>query len=163
MTRHRDKADFWIPMAGLFEIAKDAFFEDFRAQLEQTEFADIRPTHGCVFRFVRGSGMRLTVLAEMAGMTKQSVGEIVDDLEARGYVKRVPDPDDKRAKIICLTDRGERAQTTGLALFAKVEKQWATRYGTERIAQVRELLDEVAANEAPEAAPEPALAHSAAP
>jgi DNA-binding MarR family transcriptional regulator len=141
-------------MAGLFEIAKDAFFEDFRAELDQTEFADIRPTHGCVFRFVKGGGLRLTVLAEMAGMTKQSVGEIVDDLEARGYVKRIPDPEDKRAKIICLTERGERAQATGLALFAKVEKQWAKRYGAERIAAVRELLEEVAANEAPAAAPE---------
>jgi DNA-binding MarR family transcriptional regulator len=163
MTRDSHKADFWIPMAGLFEIAKDAFFEDFRAELEQTEFADIRPTHGCVFRFVKGDGKRLTDVAELAGMTKQSVGEIVDDLATRGYVKRIPDPDDKRAKIICLTERGERAQATGLALFAKVEKQWAKRYGAERIAQVRELLEEIAANEAPEAAPELALAHSAAP
>jgi len=154
MSRDRNKTDFWIPMAGLFEIAKDAFFEDFRAELEQTEFADIRPTHGCVFRFVKGDCKRLTDVAELAGMTKQSVGEIVDDLVARGYVKRIPDPDDKRAKIICLTDRGARAQATGLALFAKVEKQWAKRYGAERIAQVRELLEEVAANEAPTAAPE---------
>jgi len=146
--------DFWIPMAGLFDIAKEAFFEDFREELEQTEFGDIRPTHGCVFRFVRGPGMRLTGLAEMAGMTKQSIGEIVDDLEARGYVKRIPDPEDKRAKLICLTERGERAQETGLALFSKVEEQWAKRYGAKRIAQLRELLEEIAANEAPAAAPE---------
>jgi DNA-binding MarR family transcriptional regulator len=158
MTRGPQNNDFWIPMAGLFEIAKDAFFEDFREELEQTEFADLRPTHGCVFRFVRGPGMRLTVLAEMAGMTKQSVGEVVDDLAARGYVKRIPDPEDKRAKLICLTERGERAQATGLALFAKVEKQWAERYGAKRIAQLRELLEEIAANEAPAAAPE--LAHA---
>jgi DNA-binding MarR family transcriptional regulator len=158
MTRAPDSNDFWIPMAGLFEIAKDAFFEDFREELEQTEFGDIRPTHGCIFRFVRGPGMRLTVLAEMAGMTKQSVGEIVDDLVARGYVKRIPDPEDKRAKLICLTERGERAQATGLALFSKVEKQWAERYGAERIAQLRELLEEFAANEAPASAPE--LAHA---
>jgi len=150
--------DFWIPMAGLFEIAKDAFFEDFREELEQTEFGEIRPTHGCVFRFVRGPGMRLTALAEMAGMTKQSVGEVVDDLVARGYVKRIPDPEDKRAKLICLTERGERAQATGLAFFAKVEKEWAKRYGAERIEQLRELLEEIAANEAPAAAPE--LAHA---
>jgi DNA-binding MarR family transcriptional regulator len=148
------KHDFWIPMAGLFDIAHQAFFEDFRAELEQTEFADIRPTHGCVFRFVGGEGMRLTGLAEMAGMTKQSVGEIVDDLVARGYVKRVPDPEDKRAKLICLTERGERAQATGLALFAKVEKQWAERYGAERIKRLRELLEEIAAHEAPTAVPE---------
>jgi DNA-binding MarR family transcriptional regulator len=157
MTRGPRNNDFWIPMAGLFEIAKDAFFQDFREELEQTEFRDLRPTHGCVFRFVRGPGMRLTALAEMAGMTKQSIGEIVDDLVARGYVKRIPDPEDKRAKLICLTERGERAQATGLALFAKVEKQWAERYGAKRMAQLRELLEEIAANEAPAAAPE--LAH----
>jgi len=158
MSTASENTDFWIPMAGLFEIAKDAFFEDFREELEQTEFGDIRPTHGCIFRFVRGEGMRLTVLAEMAGMTKQSVGEIVDDLVARGYVKRIPDPEDKRAKLICLTERGERAQATGLALFAKVEKRWAERYGERRIAQLRKLLEEIAANEAPNAAPE--LAHA---
>lgn len=154
MTSASKNTDFWIPMAGLFDIAHEAFFEDFRAELEQTEFGDIRPTHGCVFRFVRGEGMRLTVLAEMAGMTKQSVGEVVDDLVARGYVKRIPDPEDKRAKLICLTERGERAQGTGLALFAKVEKQWAERYGTERIQQLRELLEEIVAGEAPTAVPE---------
>lgn len=158
MTSASENTDFWIPMAGLFEIAKDAFFEDFRDELEQTEFGEIRPTHGCVFRFVRGEGMRLTALANLAGMTKQSVGEVVDDLVARGYVKRIPDPEDKRAKLICLTERGERAQATGLALFAKVEEQWKERYGAERIQQLRKLLEEIAANEAPAAAPE--LAHA---
>src|SRR6201989_1960355 len=132
MSPTPENTDFWSPMAGLFEIAKDAFFEDFRDELERTEFGDIRPTHGCVFRFVRGEGMRLTVLAQMAGMTKQSVGEVVDDLVARGYVKRIPDPEDKRAKLICLTERGERAQATGLALFARVEEQWEERYGERR-------------------------------
>lgn len=158
MTRAPDNTDFWIPMAGLFEIAKDAFFEDFREELEQTEFGDIRPTHGCVFRFVGGSGMRLTLLAEMAGMTKQSVGEVVDDLVARGYVKRIADPEDKRAKLICLTARGERAQATGRELFAKVEEQWKERYGERRLQQLRKLLEEIAATEAPSAAPE--LAHA---
>jgi DNA-binding MarR family transcriptional regulator len=158
MTRAPDNPDFWIPMAGLFEIAKDAFFEDFREELERTEFADLRPTHGCVFRFVRDPGLRLTVLAEMAGMTKQSVGEIVDDLVARGYVKRIADPEDKRAKLICLTERGERAQATGRALFAKVEEQWSERYGERRIQQLRKLMEEIAATEAPAAAPE--LAHA---
>lgn len=146
-----------IPLTGLLDIAFDAMIAEFRGELEQTEFRDIRPTHGCVFRYVQGEGMRLTEIAERADMTKQSVGEIVDDLAARGYVKRVPDPNDRRAKLICLTERGEEAQTFGLRLFAKVEKRWAERYGRERIAQLRELLEEIAATEAPFAVPE--LAH----
>jgi DNA-binding MarR family transcriptional regulator len=149
----------WIPLPGLLDIASEALFAEFRAELEQSEFGDIRPTHGCVFRFVQGEGLRLTDIAERAKLTKQSVGEIVDDLVERGYAKRVPAPDDRRAKLICLTERGEAAQAHGRKLFAKVEKRWAERYGAERIAALRELLEEMAAAEEPFAAPE--LAHAA--
>jgi DNA-binding MarR family transcriptional regulator len=148
----------WIPLPGLLDIASEALFAEFRAELERSEFGDIRPTHGCVFRFVQGEGLRLTDIAERAKLTKQSVGEIVDDLVQRGYAKRVPAPDDRRAKLICLTERGEAAQAHGRKLFAKVEKRWAERYGAERIAALRELLEEMAAAEAPFAAPE--LAHA---
>ena len=141
-------------MPGLLDIASEAFFEQFRAELEKSEYGDIRPTHGCVFRFVQGEGLRLTEIAERAKLTKQSVGEIVDDLVERGYAARIPDPDDRRAKLICLTERGEAAQAHGRKLFAKVEKRWAERYGAERIGGLRELLEEIVAAEAPYAVPE---------
>ena len=147
-----------IPLTGLLDIAFDAMIAEFRTELEKSEFKDVRPTHGCVFRYVKGPGLRLTELAERANMTKQSVGEIVDDLAARGYVERVPDPEDRRAKLICLTERGEEAQTYGLQLFAEVERRWAERFGAERIATLRETLEEIAAVEAPFAVPE--LAHA---
>lgn len=151
-----------IPLPGLLDVVSEAMFRDFRAELEQSEYGDIRPTHGCVFRYVQGDGLRLTEIAERANMTKQSVGEIVDDLAGRGYVQRIPDPDDRRAKLICLTERGESAQAHGRRLFAKVEKRWAERYGAERIAALRELLEEIAAREAPFAVPEIAHAEPAA-
>jgi DNA-binding MarR family transcriptional regulator len=154
MNPAANKAAARIPLSGLFGVALDAVLEDFREELQKTEFNDLRPTHGCVFRFVKEDGMRLTTLAELANMTKQSVGEIVDDLVARGYVKRIPDPADRRAKLICLTQRGEKAQATGFALFAEVEKRWIERYGRERVTQMRELLEEILADEAPAAVPE---------
>lgn len=143
-----------IPLTGLLDVAFEAMIAEFRTELEKSGFRDVRPTHGCVFRYVKGGGLRLTELAERANMTKQSVGEIVDDLAARGYVKRVPDPDDRRAKLICLTERGEEAQAFGFRLFAEVERRWAERYGQDRISALRELLEEIAAVEAPFAVPE---------
>lgn len=143
-----------IPLTGLLEVALESMLAEFRVELERSEFADIRPTHGCVFRFVKGEGMRLTRLAKLASITKQSAGEIVDDLVERGYAKRVPDPADRRAKLICLTERGKEAQTHGFGLFAKVEERWVERYGPDRIAQLRETLEEIAATEAPDAVPE---------
>jgi DNA-binding MarR family transcriptional regulator len=147
-----------LPLPGLLEIVSEAFFNEFREELEQSEFNDIRPTHGCIFRYVQGEGLRLTEIAERANMTKQSVGEIVDDLVARDYVQRIPHPEDRRAKLICLTERGERAQALGRRLFTKVEKRWGQRYGAERIAALRELLEEAAADKAPFAVPELAKA-----
>lgn len=143
-----------LPLHGLLEIVAEAFFGEFRSELERSEFNDIRPTHGCVFRYVEGEGLRLTDIAERANMTKQSIGEIVDDLVARGYVQRIPDPNDRRAKLICLTERGEVAQAYGRGTFAEVEKRWAERYGADRVAGLRELLEEIAVAEAPFAVPE---------
>jgi DNA-binding MarR family transcriptional regulator len=154
MTSDPDKPTARIPLTGLLDVALEAMLAEFRVELEGSEFGDIRPTHGCVFRFVKGEGMRLTRLAELASITKQSAGEIVDDLVERGYAKRVPDPADRRAKLICLTERGKEAQAHGFGLFAEVEERWMERYGRDKIAQLRETLEEVAATEAPDAVPE---------
>jgi len=154
MTSRIESSPGYVPLPGLLDVVKEAMLGEFREELMATGYADIRPTHGCVFRFVRGEGMRLTELAGLAGMTKQSVGELIDDLVALGYVERIPDPADRRAKLICLTERGKHAQGVGFGLFAQVEERWAERYGPERIAELRAFLEELAAKEAPEAVPE---------
>jgi DNA-binding MarR family transcriptional regulator len=139
---------------GLLDTATEAFLAEFRGQLEETGYADLRPTHGCVFRFVRDDGMRLTELATHADMTKQSVGELVDDLVDLGYVERIPDPEDRRAKLIRLTAKGVKAQRVGFGLIDEVEAQWAERFGAQRIADLREILEEIVVELAPQAVPE---------
>lgn len=151
------------PLNGLLEYAFDAIIAEFRGEMEKSEFGDLRPTHGCVFRNMRKRGLRLTEIAERGNMTKQSAGEVVDDLVARGYAERVPDPDDRRAKLVCLTERGEEAQTHGFFLLAEIEKRWGERYGAERVAGLRAMLEEIAAVEAPFAMPVAAEAAPAAP
>jgi DNA-binding MarR family transcriptional regulator len=142
------------PLMGLLDAATEAYLAEFRRELEKAGYEDIRPTHGCVFRFVRENGMRLTELATYAGMTKQSVGELVDDLVDQGYVERTPDPEDRRAKLICLTDKGVEAQRKGFGLIDEVEARWAERFGPERVAALREVLEEIVAEKAPHAVPE---------
>jgi DNA-binding MarR family transcriptional regulator len=139
---------------GLLDAATEAYLEQFRRELEESGYADLRPTHGCVFRFVREDGMRLTELATHADMTKQSVGELVDDLVDLGYVQRVPDPEDRRAKLICLTEKGIQAQRVGFGLIDEIEDRWAERFGSERIGDLREILEQIVMDFAPHAAPE---------
>jgi DNA-binding MarR family transcriptional regulator len=143
-----------IPLPGLLEIAGEAMLAEFRDELTNRGYADLRPTHGCVFRFVREDGMRLTDLASFAGITKQSAGELVDDLVDLGYVERIADPGDRRAKLICLTPRGQEAQRVGFGIFAELERRWADHFGQERFDQLRDLLEQIAAEKAPAAVPE---------
>ncbi|HEX3243401.1 MAG TPA: MarR family winged helix-turn-helix transcriptional regulator [Solirubrobacterales bacterium] len=137
----KPETDDRIPLPPLLENAREAGFEELHRRLAERGYADIRHAHGCVFRWVDPEGTRLTELAELAGHSKQAVGEFVCDLEARGYVERVPDPADGRAKIIRLTERGAEAKATALEIFAEIEAEWAERIGPERVEALREALE----------------------
>lgn len=78
-------------------------------KLRQEGFDDIVPRHGAVLAYLRVEGLRATELARLSGQHKQVVGKYVDELETLGYVERVPDPGDRRAKLVVPTQRG-RAQ-----------------------------------------------------
>ena|SRR5919109_2088556 len=132
-----------VPIHGLLAMAAQLATDEFFGRLHAHGFETVRPGHGCVFGHIEPEGSRLTDLAARAGYTKQTVGEVTSELEELGYVERVPDPEDKRVKIIRLTDRGREAQRVGQGLIADVEAEWSRRYGKQRVAQLRELLEEV--------------------
>ena len=133
------------PLPGLLAEIKALAVRDMFARMADAGFEDVREGHGCVFGFVDlENGSRLTDLAERARLTKQAVGEAVAELEQLGYIERVPDPEDGRAKIIRLTARGEDAARMGRRLFAEIEAEWAERFGEERIADLRACAEEIA-------------------
>jgi DNA-binding MarR family transcriptional regulator len=135
------------PMIRLLSTAFDAFADELERRLADTPYNDIRISHGCVFGTIDPDGSRLTDLATRARMTKQSVGEVTSDLEQRGYLERVPDPSDGRAKIIRLTDRGRAAQALGQGVIDEIEQEWAERFGEERIAGFRDALESITAEQ----------------
>ncbi len=116
------------------------------AGLAEAGFDDLRPAHTVVFQHIGAEGSRLTDLAERAQITKQSMGYLVDYLEERGYLERRPDPTDRRAALVCLTDRGWAQVRTALAIIAAVEAEWARALGPRRMEQLRALLSELGAN-----------------
>jgi DNA-binding MarR family transcriptional regulator len=134
------------PLPAVLAQVKRLAVQDMFSRMADEGFPDVREGHGCVFGFIdleRGS--RLTDLAERAGLTKQAVGEVVVELERKGYLERVSDPLDGRAKIIKLTQRGVDAALTGRRLFKEIEDEWAECYGEERVASLRECAEEIAA------------------
>jgi DNA-binding MarR family transcriptional regulator len=135
------------PLPALLNELKERAIDELHERLGDEGYPDIRPAHGCVFRFIEVEGSRLTEIAARAGMTKQAVGEVVDDLERRGYVERLPDPADGRAKTIRLSARGWDAQAAALRIFAEMERRWGREVGEERVAQLRETIESLLASE----------------
>lgn len=104
---------------------------------------DVRPPHGNVFQFLDDDGTRVSVLAERAQVTKQSMAELVAHLERHGYVERTPDPADRRAKLVRATARGNELYALAREFVAATEAEWERRLGKAKFRQLRELLVEL--------------------
>jgi DNA-binding MarR family transcriptional regulator len=104
-------------------------------------YTDLRPAHGNAMESLSlEDGLRLTDLAKRAGMTAQAMGELVDDLENKGYLKRREDPGDRRAKRIYLTPRGKRNAEAGRAATQALEADLERLLGASQYRQLRESL-----------------------
>ena len=96
-----------------------------------------------VFQRIAPGGSRITDLAEQAGVTKQTAGFLVDQLERTGYVGRVPDPTDGRARLVRITERGQQAVDAAARIVADVEAEWTGHLGARRMDQLRAILTDL--------------------
>jgi DNA-binding MarR family transcriptional regulator len=85
-------------------------------------------------------GIRVTELAEQAGVTKQTAGALIDELERTGYVVRRPDPADARARLVALTARGRKLCAAAVAEVNKIEDEWRNEFGAAAYRQLRTML-----------------------
>jgi DNA-binding MarR family transcriptional regulator len=117
----------------------------FQAELFQRLIAaglkDARVPHTHVTAYIKAEGSRLTELATQARMTLAAMSELVDDLQRIGIVERRPDPSDRRAKLICLTDAGWEAMNIGRQAIAEIETDYADLVGAERFEDAAQTLD----------------------
>jgi DNA-binding MarR family transcriptional regulator len=117
------------------EIEQRAF-----AAVTAAGFDDITLAQARVLQRIGPAGTRLTELAEASQVSKQTAGGLVDQLEVAGYVRRVPDPADGRARLIQLTDKALAAVPIGNAAVARVEAEWAAHLGPRRMSALRDAL-----------------------
>lgn len=115
----------------LFRALQDAGFDDWT-------LAQCR-----VFQRVGPEGSRLKDLADQAQMTKQSASVMVDQLEHLGYVRRIPDPTDGRARLIVIEQRGRRAVEVAMATLDEIYGEWKTYLGTRNFTLLQQILDQL--------------------
>jgi DNA-binding MarR family transcriptional regulator len=110
----RDDATIWE----LIDAAYLAVNQHLLRGLHAAGFSELRPAHAKVFENYAAGARTVSAIAERAQMTKQAMGELVGHLEAWGYVTRVPDPADRRARQIEMTERGQAAMRLAWAGMA---------------------------------------------
>jgi len=115
----------------IFRAVQDAGFDDWT-------LAQVR-----VFQRIAADGSRLTDLADQAQMSKQSAGVLVDQLERLGYVRRVPDPTDGRARLIVIEQRGRRAAAVATATSSEILSEWKAFLGTRNFTLLHQILDQL--------------------
>jgi DNA-binding MarR family transcriptional regulator len=103
----------------------------------------VRAPHGNVFAYLDKEGTQVSELARRAQITKQSMAELVAHLERHGYVERVPDPADRRAKLVRATPRGREVYAIARETIADIEREWTARLGATKMRQLRALLAEL--------------------
>ncbi|MEC4614654.1 MarR family winged helix-turn-helix transcriptional regulator [Tsukamurella tyrosinosolvens] len=103
-------------------------------------YTDITLAQARIGQRIGPDGTRLTDLAEQAQVTKQTAGFLVDQLERAGYVERVPDPADGRARLIRLSARGAGVADVANAEVAHVEREWEDHLGAAAYRDLRAAL-----------------------
>ena len=133
MPRHSVTAMVWLLGRRLND--------DLLRRLNEAGFTDLRPTHSVVFRHLFPGGSRVTDIAERAQTTRQAVWQLVAYLERRGYLRRSPDPTDRRARVVTLTKKGRKAVAAADRIITQMEMSWSKRIGARRFQQFRTGLE----------------------
>lgn len=129
----------------LISIADRVLYDAIFEAMDEAGFVDVRRAHGAVFEAIDPDGSRVTDMAERVRMTKQAMGQLVDHLEAGGYLVRKADPQDGRAKLVVLTDRGRRVARAAITATDKLERRWERHLGPRRAREFRRSLEEIVA------------------
>ncbi len=143
------------PMIGaLMRLPWEAVHRRMLEALRENGFGDIDGPRLAILLWPGPDGMRPSDLAGRMKVTKQALNYLLGDLERLGYLERHPDPDDRRARRIALTDRGRELVPVIRGAVTDTERDWAASLGEARFAQLRELLVELNKIAAPETAGE---------
>ncbi len=125
----------------LLALAYQGFTDELRADLQARGFDDLGSAYGYVFRALANDALRLSDLAQQLRMSIQGAAKIVDEMCERGFVERVPDPADGRAKTLVLAARGKTALAAARRFHAKYERTLRATSSEREVDTLRRALE----------------------
>ena len=112
-------------------------------KVHEAGFPEVRESWLPILQHVEDTGIRSIDLANKLSISKQAANQMVKEIEKRGYLQRVPDPEDKRAQRISLTDQGWQAWVVGLKAMQAMEQQLESALGEQTLQEMRIQAAEV--------------------
>lgn len=112
--------------------------------LHERGFTELRSTHTALLSNLAFDGSSLTIIAHRAGMTKQAMGRLADELIRLNYIESRRDESDRRAVKLSFTDAGLDLMQQSFAVMDGIESRCANRIGTENLQKLSQLLSEIA-------------------
>lgn len=142
MTKRRPRSDPFDheQLGHLLLRAHRLFAERALAKLQVRNHRVLRMAHVTLLPHFDAEGTRSTMLAERAGITKQAVGQVVDDLENAGYVTRVVDETDRRAQRVQFTAKGRTLLADVVGVKREIDAEFAGAIGATGLDTLRDLL-----------------------
>ncbi|MFK0161728.1 MarR family winged helix-turn-helix transcriptional regulator [Rhizobium sp. NPDC090279] len=136
----KESAPTHLSLGLLLRLIHQHYAQDVDAALEEAGFRDIRPPHANVFTFARPEGIQVSELTRLAHVRKQTMTQAVEELERLGYVERRPDPNDRRARLVFLTERGKGVRPVAMAAGRLVDQRWSDIAGLDEIEALKRAL-----------------------
>ena len=127
-------------IGALLRVPAQAIQRRIIKELNGAGFEGLSLPHMAVLRFPSPDGVRPSVLAERAGMSKQAMNRLLGSLEELGYLVRSDAPDQGRARVVHFTKRGHAAYAKALEVLQDIEREWSAELGPRDFAQLKALL-----------------------
>jgi DNA-binding MarR family transcriptional regulator len=135
-------------LRALLHVPQSDLSAQLASRLEQLGFPALRPAQLQVLGSIgrqTSAGVRLSDLVAELSLPKQTVGDLLDELEQLRLVERFPDPEHGVIKRVRLGPKGKVWAAEVRRVSAEAEARWATRLGTKKMKSLRALLEELAA------------------
>jgi DNA-binding MarR family transcriptional regulator len=133
-------ADWEPTVPALVQLVAASGAPHLRAAFAAAGLDGIRPAQAVALVPLVAGGLHASAVAHRLGVSRQAVAQAIAPLERHGYVNRVPDPADARARIIELTPRGRHALQVMRSSAIDLEQRWQQILGRRRLAELRDSL-----------------------
>lgn len=131
----RVPTDSWSTATAVLHLASQ-LVDGIQQGLAERGFTDVRPVHGFAFVLLSGAPATATDLAHHLAISKQATSQLVQRLVDHGYLTRGPDPTDRRARLLVLTERGRACTRAAEQAATDTVESWKDRLSQQQFADL---------------------------